>query len=481
MITIILIYIKGKSIFQCTERVASSIISRIMTQAKKQINMDELTSFAKKRGFIFQASELYGGIAGFWDFGPYGAELASNIKKSWWRQFVYKNSEVFGLDSTIIQNPKLWKASGHIDTFVDPMIDCKACKHRFRADHVAGIDSNDLAKLDKALIGKACPNCGKQGTFTPARTFGMMLKTFVGPLEEDAAVSYLRPETAGGIFTSFELVRESMRAKLPFGIAQVGKAFRNEITPGDFIFRVREFEQMELEYFVAPDEAAKWYDHWKDACMDWCQSIGLSKDNLRFHDHGPEEKAHYADASVDIQYQYPFGFKELYGIANRTDYDLTAHAKESGRDLSYFDEASGKRFVPHVIEPSVGVSRLMLALLLDAYDEEEVAGEKRVVLHLTREMAPVKVAVLPLSKKPELTKLARTVYSEVAGDYNVEYDETQSIGRRYRRQDEIGTPYCVTVDFESLEDKAVTVRERDSMKQERIKIIELKDYLNNKL
>lgn len=450
-------------------------------KADKQISMEELTSFAKRRGFVFQASELYGGIAGFWDWGPYGVELASNIKRSWWRNFVYKNPEVIGLDSTIIQNPKLWKASGHIDTFVDPMIDCKACKHRFRADHVAGVDTNDLAKLDKALATKACPNCGKTKTFTSARTFGMMFKTYVGPIDDDAATSYLRPETAGGIFTDFELVRETMRAKLPFGIAQIGKAFRNEITPGDFIFRVREFEQMELEYFVDPKEAKKWYADWKKTCMAWCESIGLSKENLQFHDHGTDERAHYADASVDIQYRYPFGFKELYGIANRTDYDLKAHSKESGRDLSYFDEASGKRFVPYVIEPSVGVSRLMLAILLDAYDEDEVKGEKRVVLRFKPEIAPVKVAILPLSKKPELSKLAREIYANVAGEYNVEYDETQSIGRRYRRADEIGTPYCVTVDFESLEDKAVTVRERDSMAQERIKIDELKGYLAAKL
>lgn len=448
---------------------------------EQKISMEELTSFAKRRGFVFASSEIYGGIAGFWDLGPYGVELASNIKASWWKAFVYKHPEIVGLDSTIIQNPKLWAVSGHVDTFVDPMIDCKACKHRFRADHVAGVDTNDLKKLEKALEGKSCPNCSKSGTFTPPRTFGMMFKTYVGPVEDNASISYLRPETAGGIFTNFDQVREVTRAKLPFGIAQIGKAFRNEITPGDFIFRVREFEQMELEYFVEPSQAGKWYQHWKKFCMDWCQSIGLRQENLRFHDHGPEEKAHYADASVDIQYRYPFGFKELYGIANRTDYDLSAHSKASGRDLSYFDEASGQRLTPYVIEPSVGVSRLLLAILLDSYDEEEVGGEKRVVLRLHKELAPVKVAILPLSKKPELSKLAKDVYSKIAGEFNIEYDETQSIGRRYRRQDEIGTPYCVTVDFESLEDGAVTVRERDSMKQDRVKIIELKQYLEDKL
>lgn len=452
-----------------------------MSESKNKLSMEELTSYAKRRGFVFQASELYGGIGGFWDLGAYGAELADNIKSSWWKFFVYKNANVVGVNTTIIQNPKLWKASGHIDTFVDPMVDCKECKHRFRADHVAGIDTNDLKKLDEKLKETACPNCGAKHSFTPARTFQMMFKTYVGPIEDDANVAYLRPETAGGIFAQYENVRETTRKKLPFGIAQIGKAFRNEITPGDFIFRLRELTQMELEVFVHPKQAKDEYEQWKQKCMDWVQSIGLSKENLQYHDHADDERAHYAEASVDIQYNYPFGFKELYGIANRTDYDLSAHAKESGKDLTYFDETTGERFIPYVIEPSVGVERLLMAVMLDAYDEEEVGGEKRVVMRFKPEIAPVKAAVLPLSKKPELSGLAKDVFAEIAGDYNVEYDETQSIGKRYRRQDEIGTPFCITVDFDSLEDKAVTVRERDTMKQERIKIEELKAYLDERL
>lgn len=452
-----------------------------MSDTKNKMTMEQLTSYAKRRGFVFQSSELYGGIGGFWDFGPYGAELANNIKNSWWKNFVNRNSNIVGINTAIVQNPKLWKASGHVETFVDPMVDCKECKHRFRADHVAGIDTSDLKKLNEALKSKACPNCGKKGTFTEARTFQMMFKTFVGPIEEDSAVAYLRPETAGGIFAQFNNVRETTRSKLPFGIAQIGKAFRNEITPGDFIFRLREFSQMELEFFTKPDEADKWYEYWKEFCLDWVKSLGIDGKNLQWHEHGEEERAHYAASSTDIQYHYPFGWKELYGVANRTDHDLTSHMKESAKDLNYFDEESGKAITPYVIEPSVGVERLFMAVILDAYTEEDVNGETRVVLRLPNDLAPVKVAVLPLSKKPELGKLSRTVFDEIAGEYNVEYDETQSIGKRYRRQDEIGTPHCVTVDFESIEDKAVTVRERDSMKQERIKIAELKTYLEDKL
>lgn len=448
-----------------------------MKQADNEMTMEELSSYAKRRGFVFQASEIYGGLGGFWDLGPYGAELANNIKVSWWKHFVNRNPNIVGLNTSIIQNPKLWHASGHVETFVDPMVDCRDCKHRFRADHVAEIDTSDLTKLNKALQGRACPNCGKKETFTEARTFQMMFKTHVGPIEDDSAVAYLRPETAGGIFAQFNNVRETMRAKLPFGIAQIGKAFRNEITPGDFIFRLRELTQMELEFFTRPNEADKWYEYYKEFCLDWVKSLGIDGKNLQWHEHGEDERAHYAASSTDIQYRYPFGWKELYGIANRTDHDLTSHTKQSGKDLSYFDEETKERITPYVIEPSVGVERLFMAVLLDAYAEEEVNGEKRVVLHLPNDLAPVKVAVLPLSKKPELAKLSNDVFDSIAGEYNVEYDETQSIGKRYRRQDEIGTPYCVTVDFESLEDKAATVRERDSMKQERIKIEKLGEYL----
>lgn len=444
------------------------------------LNMETIVSLAKRRGFVFQSSEIYGGLSGFWDYGPYGAEMIKNIKDAWWRAFVHAHPDVVGLDTAIIQHPRLWEASGHVDTFVDPMVDCKACKHRFRADHLAGIDTSDLKVLAKAISGKACPNCAKQ-QLTEPRKFQMMFKTYVGPVEDDSAVSYLRPETAGGIFAQFDNVRETTRQKIPFGIAQIGKAFRNEITPGDFIFRVRELEQMELEYFIHPKDQDREYKRWKQFCMDWLISLGLSRDHIKFRDHADDERAHYAAASVDIEYKFPFGWKELYGIANRTDYDLKAQAKASGKDLSYFDEAESERYIPHVIEPSVGVGRLMLALLLDAYSEEEVKDEKRVVLKLHPDIAPVKIAVLPLSKNEKLTPLAKEVWAQLATQYSVEYDETQSIGRRYRRQDEIGTPLCVTVDFESLEDKAVTIRHRDTMKQGRVKITELLDAADKQL
>lgn len=447
----------------------------------KKISMEELVSYCKRRGFVFQSSEIYGGIGGFWDLGPYGSELANNIKASWWKNFVYSNLNIIGVNTSIIQNTKLWQASGHIDTFVDPMVDCKSCKHRFRADHIAGIDSSDLNKLNKKLKETACPNCGAKHTFTAARNFQMMFKTFVGPIEDDANVSYLRPETAGGIFAQYQNVRETTRSRLPFGIAQIGKAFRNEITPGDFIFRLRELTQMELEIFTHPKEADKQYEYWKNNCMEWTKSLGIKEENLRFHEHNEDERAHYAASSVDVQYRYPFGFKELYGIANRTDYDLSAHAKLSGKDLTYFDESSGERFIPYVVEPSVGVERLLMAIILDAYDEEEVNNEKRIVMRFHKDIAPVKVAILPLSKKDELTKLAKDIFRQISGSYNIEYDETQSIGRRYRRQDEIGTPYCITVDFDSLKDKSVTIRDRDTMKQQRVKISSLKQYLLDKL
>ncbi len=429
--------------------------------------METIVSLAKRRGLVFQASEIYGGLSGFWDLGPYGVELAKNIKEAWWKQFVYAQPNVVGLDSTIIQNPKLWQASGHVDTFVDPMVDCKNCQHRFRADHLE--DPN------------VCPNCGKKGTLTKPRQFNLMFKTYVGPVDDEAGITYLRPETAGGIFAQFANVLDTTRQKIPFGIAQIGKAFRNEITPGDFIFRAREFEQMELEYFIAPDEQKKEYARWKQICWDWMLAIGLSKDNLQFRDHEKEEKAHYAADSVDIEYQFPFGFKELMGIANRTDFDLQAQAKGSGRDLSYFDEATGKRFTPNVIEPSVGVGRLLLALLADAYTEEKVKDETRVVLKFKPDIAPVKVAVLPLSKNEKLTPLAHEVWQQLSGQFRTEYDETQSIGRRYRRQDEIGTPLCVTIDFESLDDQAVTIRHRDTMKQERVKIVDLNQAITDQL
>jgi glycyl-tRNA synthetase len=449
--------------------------------AETKLSMETLVSLAKRRGFVFQTSEIYGGLAGFYDYGPYGAELAKNIRDLWWRDFVYAQTNIVGLDTAIIQNPKLWKASGHVDTFVDPLVDCKHCQHRFRADHLTDFETKDLTKYDDALKKMACPNCGKIGQWTNVKQFNMMFKTYVGPVTDETSVAYLRPETAGGIFAQFLNVMETGRQKVPFGIAQIGKAFRNEITPGDFIFRVRELEQMELEYFTLPADAEADYDHWKKFCHDWLVKLGLIPEKLRYYDHKEDERAHYAAASVDIQYDFPMGFRELYGIANRTDYDLKVQSKGSGKDLSYFDEATKERIVPYVIEPSVGVGRLFLALMHSAYHEEEVKGETRVVLRFRPEVAPVKVAILPLSKNETLTPLAKEVFASLAGKWRTEYDETQSIGRRYRRQDEIGTPLCVTVDFDSLEDKAVTIRHRDTMEQERVKISELPEAIERLL
>jgi glycyl-tRNA synthetase len=446
-----------------------------------KITMEMLVSIAKRRGFVFQTSEIYGGIAGFYDFGPYGSELVKNIRDAWWRSFVYAQPNIVGLDTAIIQNPGLWKASGHVDTFVDPLVDCKNCQHRFRADHLVDFETNDLKRFDEALKSVSCPNCGKDESWTPVRQFNMMFKTHVGPVVSDDNMTYLRPETAGGIFAQFLNVVETSRQKLPFGIAQIGKAFRNEITPGDFIFRVREFEQMELEYFVDPKDAESEYKRWKKLANDWLLELGLDETRLKYYDHSKDEKAHYAASSVDIQYEFPMGFRELYGIANRTDYDLVQQSKFSGKELSIFDEVTKERITPYVIEPSIGISRLFLALLHSAYYEEEVNNETRVVLKFKPVIAPIKVAVLPLSKNDKLTPLAKEVFSTIAGTMRTEYDETQSIGRRYRRQDEIGTPLCVTVDFDSLDDGMVTIRHRDTMKQDRVKIKDLKQCIDDAL
>ena len=421
-------------------------------------DLETLVSLAKRRGFVWPASEIYGGLAGFYDYGPYGTQMARNIKDAWWDAFVRSVPNIHGLDSSIIQNPKLWEASGHIEGFNDPMVECSNCKARHRED--------TLENKDK------CPNCGKSGTLGKAKTFNMMFKTTVGPVAGDEATAYLRPETAGAIFADFDLVRETTRSKIPFGIAQIGKAFRNEISPRDFLFRLRELEQMEIEYFVRPDDAEMELDNMKQICWDWLKTAGLKEDNLSWHQHAKDERAHYAADSWDINYKYPFGDKELWGIANRTDYDLKAHTEASGKKLEYFDPQANERFVPFVIEPSLGVDRLFLALLHSAYTEEEVKGEKRVVLKLAPGIAPIDIAVLPLSNKPQLIEKAHEVYGIITAktDFTVEYDETQSIGKRYRRQDEIGTPKCVTVDFDSINDGQVTIRERDSMKQKRVPI-----------
>jgi glycyl-tRNA synthetase len=438
--------------------------------AKNEVTLETLTSLAKRRGFVFQASEIYGGLSGFWDYGPYGVELVNNIKQLWWRAMVFENREIYGVDGAIIQNPKLWKASGHVAGFTDPMVEDTKNGKRYRADHLAGVDSTDLKELAELLKDKKSPD---GNPLSEPRVFNMMMKTWVGPLESDDAVAYLRPETAGSIFTNFENVRETTRSKIPFGIAQIGKAFRNEISPRDFIFRVRELEQMEMQYFIHPDAQNEQYERWREFAHSFLtERLGIQKANIMWHEHDATERAHYAAAAHDIYFKFPQGFKELWGTHNRTDFDLSSHMKESGRDLTYFDEATRERFTPNVIESSLGVGRMMLAVLADAYTEEEVNGETRVVLKIKPSIAPVKVAVLPLSKKPELSALSDKVYKKLAQEtgWNIEYDETQSIGKRYRRQDEIGTPYCVTIDFESLEDDSVTVRERDSMKQTRVKI-----------
>lgn len=448
------------------------------TDNSNQLNLEALTSFAKRRGFVFQASEIYGGLAGFWDYGPLGVELVNNIKASWWREFVNKRPDMVGLDTAIIQNPTLWQASGHVDEFVDPMVDDKITKKRYRADHLAGIDTTDLAKLKQALKGIKSPDGNE---LTEPRMFNLMFTTKVGAVTEEAAETYLRPETAGGIFTNFKNVLDTTRQRLPFGIAQIGKSFRNELTPGEFIFRVRELEIMEFEYFTKSEDAARHFDDWLATQKAWLTQIGLKPEHFHEYEHPEDGRAHYSDRTVDLEFDFPFGTKEITGIANRTNYDLNQHSKASGKDLSYFDEDTKQHLVPYVIEPTFGLGRIALAVLCDAYTIEEVNGEERTVLRLTKEIAPIKAAILPLSKKPELTTVAKEIFADIAGPWRIEYDETQSIGRRYRRQDEIGTPYCVTIDFDTLNDKAVTVRDRDSMQQERVAINELKSYLQSRL
>lgn len=435
-----------------------------MKQITTSVDMDKIVSLCKRRGFIFQSSEIYGGLGSCWDYGPLGVELKRNVKDAWWKAMVHDRDDVVGLDSAILMHPQVWVASGHVGQFADPLVECKSCHTRFRADHVAG---------------DRCPECG--GELTEPRMFNLMFKTFMGPVENEAAVVYLRPETAQGIFVNFQNVLMTTRKKLPFGIAQMGKSFRNEITTGNFIFRSREFEQMEMEYFVKPGTDEYWFEHWLDQRFDWYINLGIKKENLRLRPHGKEELAHYAKGCYDVEYLFPMGWSELEGIANRGDYDLAQHAKHSGKDLSYFDDESGERILPYVIEPSAGVDRSVLAFLLDAYDEEVVEKEKRVVLRLHHCLAPVKVAVLPLSRNEKLAPLATEVFSGLRRCFVTQYDDSQSIGRRYRRQDEIGTPYCVTIDFQSIEDRQATVRDRDSLRQIRVPIERLRDTMSAKL
>ncbi|MDI9514766.1 MAG: glycine--tRNA ligase [Clostridiaceae bacterium] len=454
--------------------------------------MEKIVALCKNRGFIYQGSEIYGGLANSWDYGPLGVEFKNNIKKAWWKKFIQESPYNVGVDCAILMNPQVWVASGHVGGFSDPLIDCKKCKTRHRADNV--IDDynrrNDISMVVDGMDNEAmtsyireneipCPNCGAHD-FTEIRKFNLMFKTFQGVTEDSKNEIFLRPETAQGIFVNFKNVLRTTRKKLPFGIGQIGKSFRNEITPGNFIFRTREFEQMELEFFCEPGTDMDWFNYWRDFCIKWLHDLGLKKENIRLRDHSPEELSHYSKATTDIEYLFPFGWGELWGIANRTDFDLKQHMEHAKDDLSYFDPIKNEKFIPYCVEPSLGADRVTLAFLCDAYDEEEVGdGDVRTVLRFHPTLAPVKAAVLPLSKK--LSEEAFKVYESLLGEFVCEFDDTASIGKRYRRQDEIGTPYCVTFDFESLEDRCVTVRERDSMEQERITIEELKGYLRERI
>ncbi|HEX2851385.1 MAG TPA: glycine--tRNA ligase [Acidimicrobiales bacterium] len=429
--------------------------------------MDAVVNLCKRRGFIFPSAEIYGGFRSTYDYGPLGVLMLRNVKNAWWRSMVQLRDDVVGLDAAILSPPAVWEASGHLANFTDPLVDCRNCKERFRLD-----------KLDDPNV---CPSCGAKGSFTEARQFNLMFKTHAGPVEEDATVAYLRPETAQGMFTNFMNVLQTSRKKPPFGIAQVGKSFRNEITPQNFVFRTREFEQMELEFFVPPDEGNKWYEYWREERRRWYVDLGMPEDRLRLRPHDPDELSHYSAGTSDVEFLFPWGWDELEGIANRTDYDLRQHAKFSGETLEYFDQASGERYIPHVIEPAAGATRTMMAFLIAAYTEDEVNGEKRSVLKLHPRLAPYQVAVLPLSKNERLTPTAREVLHRLQPHFMCEYDETQSIGRRYRRQDEIGTPLCVTVDFDTLDDSAVTIRDRDTLEQVRVPVDDLVAALRDRL
>lgn len=463
-----------------------------MEQSQK--TMEKLVALCKNRGFVFAGSEIYGGLANTWDYGPLGVEMKNNIKKAWWKKFVQESPYNVGLDAAILMNPQTWVASGHLGGFSDPLMDCRECKERFRADKLIEdycaetgttlskpIDAFTQAEM-KDFIEEhniPCPSCGKHN-FTDIRQFNLMFKTFQGVTEDAKNTVYLRPETAQGIFVNFVNVQRTTRKKLPFGIGQIGKSFRNEITPGNFIFRVREFEQMELEFFCQPGTDLEWFAYWRSFCKNWLLSLGMTEEHLRLRDHDPEELCFYSKATTDFEFLFPFGWGELWGVADRTDYDLTQHQNTSGKDLTYFDPDKNERYIPYVIEPSLGVERSFLAFLCDAYDEEEIGeGDIRTVLHLHPALAPFKAAVLPLSKK--LSDKAVEIHNELAKYFPTDFDETGSIGKRYRREDEIGTPFCITYDFDSENDGCVTVRDRDSMQQERIKIADLREYIEKKL
>ncbi len=435
-----------------------------MAKANQENIMNKIVSLCKRRGFIFQSSEIYGGVDSCYDYGPLGVELKNNIKKFWWKSMVQMREDIVGLDAAIIMHPRVWEASGHVESFTDPMVDCKNCRRRFRSDD---------------LDTDRCPVCG--GELTEARQFNLMFKTHMGPVEEEASVVYLRPETAQGIYVNFLNVLQSSRQKIPFGIAQIGKAFRNEITPRNFIFRTREFEQMEMQYFVRPGTDREWFEYWKERRMQWYLDLGIKKENLRYHEHGPDELAHYAAAAFDIQYNFPFGWKELEGIHNRTDFDLKRHSQYSGKELQYFDDATREKYIPYIIETSAGCDRTLLTCLVDAYEEEEVQGEVRTVLHLSAQIAPIKAGIFPLVKRDGMPEVAHKICNHLKPYFPIFYDESGAIGRRYRRQDEVGTPYCITVDSQTLQDQTVTVRERDSMQQDRVHMDKLLKYLKEKI
>lgn len=434
-----------------------------MPEEANKVSMEKIVSLCKRRGFVFQSSEIYGGLASCWDYGPLGVELKRNIKEYWWKKIVQERDDMVGIETSILMHPQVWEASGHIKGFSDPLVECKSCRHRFRSTDI------DLS---------ACPDCG--GQLTEPRMFNLMFKTFMGPVEDDANTIYLRPETAQGQFVNFLNVQATTRKKLPFGIAQVGKSFRNEITTGNFIFRTREFEQMEIEYFVKPGTDMEWFDYWVNERFNYYMGMGIKRENLRLRQHDAEELAHYAKGCFDIEYKFPIGWSEIEGVANRGDFDLTQHSRHSGKTLDYFDEDKDEHYIPYVIEPSSGVDRALLAVLVDAYEEEPADKEIRTVLHIKPELAPVKVAVLPLSRNEKLVPTSREVWAMLRPHFMTQYDDAQSIGRRYRRQDEIGTPYCVTVDFQSLDDNQVTIRDRDSMRQVRVPVPELVDTLKAK-
>jgi glycyl-tRNA synthetase len=451
---------------------------------------DAVVNLSKRRGFVYPSSEIYGGSRSAWDYGPLGVELKENVRRQWWRTMVTSREDIVGIDSAVILAPQVWEASGHVATFTDPLTECLHCHRRYRADQLEEeFEARKGRAPENGLAEVPCPNCGTRGQWTEPRPFNGMLRTYLGPVEDESALHYLRPETAQGIFVNFLNVMTTARKKPPFGIAQTGKSFRNEVTPGNFIFRTREFEQMEMEYFVEPGTDEKWHEYWLEQRWNWYVDLGINPENLRFFEHPKEKLSHYSTRTVDIEYRFGFGgseFAELEGIANRTDFDLTTHSKHSGADLTYFDQEKNERWTPYVIEPAAGLTRAVLAFLLDAHAEDEAPNakgvmEKRTVLRLDKRLAPVKAAVLPLSRNEKLSPVARDLAAALRKNWNVEFDDAQAIGRRYRRQDEIGTPFCVTVDFDTLDDRAVTVRERDSMAQERIALDQVEAYLAARL